>query len=252
MGIKKNWTWRNYTVSNTRVCRLKKKKNEILYSYRLVHTDALILFENEKEKVMDENSFYRNLQDQKVVYAARAARVLRDHSTRVQTYLEKQENEKKRKADPAAPKSAEKRVHIAEKPGQVIQEPDKAPEAEVVTDESMEPAKEPTTEAASAAESKETAKPQDPKEKTEEQEKASADPYAEQKVYLNQRMARYFGKKLYFGTVRHFTPADEEGGDLWRIIYDDSDQEDLELDELLNALKIYKKHGKKDPNSIPK
>jgi len=61
------------------------------------------------------------------------------------------------------------------------------------------------------------------------------------KSYVGQRVAKDFDGTIYEGTVSKFLPNDR----LWKINYDDGDQEDLELDELKNAVDL---HNKKNIN----
>jgi pantothenate kinase type III len=64
------------------------------------------------------------------------------------------------------------------------------------------------------------------------------------KSYLLRRVAKYFDDELYFGTIDEFYRPDDL--DLWHVTYDDGDQEDLELGEMLTSLQEYNAHKGKD------
>jgi hypothetical protein len=59
--------------------------------------------------------------------------------------------------------------------------------------------------------------------------------------YIQLRIAKYFDKDLYYGTITEFSPSteNEEKIDLWRGKYDDGDEEDYEEKELMRLLKLY-------------
>lgn len=65
--------------------------------------------------------------------------------------------------------------------------------------------------------------------------------------YVGQRVARYFGKKLYRGTISSWDPAAvvEDGVDLWKVEYEDGDGEDYEELEVNEGLKLYEQEEKK-------
>lgn len=88
--------------------------------------------------------------------------------------------------------------------------------------------------------------------KTTNKRKAAeeADPEAPRKrAYVGQRVAKYFGKKLYFGTISGWDPAAmvDDKLDLWKVDYDDGDFEDYEEFEVKQALKRYEQEKKRDP-----
>ena len=63
---------------------------------------------------------------------------------------------------------------------------------------------------------------------------------AEGESYVNKRIAKEFDDgKIYRGTVTKYTAATERDGGLWHIVYEDDDEEDLNLDELQAALKLF-------------
>jgi hypothetical protein len=59
--------------------------------------------------------------------------------------------------------------------------------------------------------------------------------------FVGRRVAKSFDDEWYLGTVTYWTPPDmsEEGIDLWRVVYDDDDQEDFELVEVKKYLGLY-------------
>jgi hypothetical protein len=66
-------------------------------------------------------------------------------------------------------------------------------------------------------------------------------------VFIGQRVAKYFGEEVYFGTVKKFSPpATKKDGDLWHIVYDDDDQEDFDYKELKKAVALYESNQKDD------
>ena len=72
--------------------------------------------------------------------------------------------------------------------------------------------------------------------------------------FINQRVAKYFGEGLNFGSVL-FKFANTKGHDennLWRIIYDDGGKEDLVRGELVEARQLYQKNAHKDTNATYK
>jgi hypothetical protein len=81
----------------------------------------------------------------------------------------------------------------------------------------------------------------------EEDNGTAESPKAKGNKYLDRRVAKHFGKDLYFGVVDEFYCPD--GWDLWHVTYDDGDQEDFELDELIPALEEYRKNKNSDPGA---
>ena len=65
--------------------------------------------------------------------------------------------------------------------------------------------------------------------------------------YVGQRVAKYFGTEVYFGTVRKFIPpTTKKDVDLWHIVYDDDDQEDYDHKDLRKGLALYKNNQQDD------
>lgn len=59
-------------------------------------------------------------------------------------------------------------------------------------------------------------------------------------TYIGLRLMRVFGNTPYFGTVAaYFSTKETEGPELWHVLYDDGDEEDLNRDELVIALRHY-------------
>jgi hypothetical protein len=50
---------------------------------------------------------------------------------------------------------------------------------------------------------------------------------------MGERVAKYFGEKVYYGTVVGYD--DDAMPVYWHVMYDDDDEEDMELDELIHA-----------------
>jgi hypothetical protein len=81
----------------------------------------------------------------------------------------------------------------------------------------------------------------------EDNEESPESASANQTKYIDRRVAKHFGKDLYFGSIDEFYNPD--GVDLWHVTYDDGDQEDFELDELIPAFEEYRKNKNKDPEA---
>lgn len=66
--------------------------------------------------------------------------------------------------------------------------------------------------------------------------------------YKNSRVAKFFGKELYYGSVSAVIPATRtlEKETLWKIVYDDGDKEDYTEKELMKHLRIYKHYEQND------
>lgn len=67
--------------------------------------------------------------------------------------------------------------------------------------------------------------------------------------YVGRRIAKLVKSKLYFGLVFEY----HEDGECWYVNYDDGDGQDLNKDELDDALRLYTKHRASDhskPSSI--
>ena len=54
-------------------------------------------------------------------------------------------------------------------------------------------------------------------------------------------MAKYFDQDIYYGTVTTSKPFKSDKGILlWHVQYDDEDSEDLNKEELIQAIDLYK------------
>jgi hypothetical protein len=93
-----------------------------------------------------------------------------------------------------------------------------------------------------------TAKKKDVKRGREvlEQGAKSRDP----KEFLGRRVAKFFGKDIFFGTIDFISSLDK-GEVWWHVLYDDSDQEDLDYKQLKIAILLYEQHERADPNPNP-
>ena len=67
------------------------------------------------------------------------------------------------------------------------------------------------------------------------------------KAYVGDRVAKRFDDEVYFGTVNEFWYDSDDELELWRIVYDDDDTEDLPEDEFLEVLALYEKKKAGDP-----
>jgi len=72
---------------------------------------------------------------------------------------------------------------------------------------------------------------------------------------IGKRIARRFGKKVHFGTVKKRWKDDRspnQASPIWHIEYDDEDEEDFDEDELRIGLKLWNKQKKYDKESKTK
>ena len=70
--------------------------------------------------------------------------------------------------------------------------------------------------------------------------------------YKDMRVAKTFDADVYFGSVKTYFEADKENPKseaLWNIVYDDGDEEDLNVRELAAALRLYNKKKSNDPKA---
>ena len=56
--------------------------------------------------------------------------------------------------------------------------------------------------------------------------------------YMGERVAKYFGEKIYYGTIAGYN--NDESPIYWHVEYDDGDKEDMENDELQRASNLAK------------
>jgi hypothetical protein len=59
--------------------------------------------------------------------------------------------------------------------------------------------------------------------------------------YVGDRIAKYFDRELHLGTI---TSKDSESG-LWTCVYDDADREEFTKEEVMEAVILYEREGKK-------
>ena len=70
--------------------------------------------------------------------------------------------------------------------------------------------------------------------------------------YNDMRVAKTFGTDVFFGTIKAYFAADEEDPKsvpLWNVVYDDGDEEDLNVQELAGALRLYNQKKQNDPKA---
>lgn len=71
--------------------------------------------------------------------------------------------------------------------------------------------------------------------------------------WVSKRVAKCFDNKLYFGFVTEYHPAveyDNIDTDLFEVVYDDGDSEDMELAELRECREEFLQNEQKDPQSL--
>ena len=73
------------------------------------------------------------------------------------------------------------------------------------------------------------------------------------KAYVGRRVAKFFdGDGLFFGTINKLKPSKLDTADeitlLWKVVYDDEDKEEYDVDDMVEYLKLYEANAEKDPN----
>merc|ERR1712194_174186 len=64
-------------------------------------------------------------------------------------------------------------------------------------------------------------------------------------TYITSRVAKTFEREVYFGSIVDYNVTSK----LWKIIYDDGDQEEFDEKDLARSLKLYQKTKQKDARS---
>ena len=76
---------------------------------------------------------------------------------------------------------------------------------------------------------------------------------ANPKTYIGCRVAKYFDDELYFGKIRKYTAQnladDPESVDLWQVRYDDNDEEEYDIEDMIEYLTLYETHRGQDPKA---
>ena len=67
-------------------------------------------------------------------------------------------------------------------------------------------------------------------------------------LYINERIAKFFGRALYFGTVTSWERDSEDQSIYWQVTYDDGDSEEYDTNDMEAATDLYARHNKKDTN----
>ena len=70
--------------------------------------------------------------------------------------------------------------------------------------------------------------------------------------YNDMRVAKTFGTDVYFGSIKAYFAAGEEEPKpvaLWNVVYDDGDEEDLNVQELAGALRLHNQKKQNDPKA---
>lgn len=67
---------------------------------------------------------------------------------------------------------------------------------------------------------------------------------------VKKRIAKDFDGTIFYGEIEKYT-YDEDDGDLWHIVYDDGDSEDLDRGEVTEAFELYTKTKQKDKKRTP-
>lgn len=83
-------------------------------------------------------------------------------------------------------------------------------------------------------------------------EQVKSDAQADGARYKGMRVAKTFDADVYFGSVKMYFEADKEDPKseaLWNVVYDDGDEEDLNVRELANALRLYNQKKRNDPKA---
>ena len=63
--------------------------------------------------------------------------------------------------------------------------------------------------------------------------------------FINSRIAKVFGGKMYLGTITKYVSSAEsrDSHAFWNCIYDDGDEEGLSFRELAEAIRLYELHA---------
>ena len=83
-------------------------------------------------------------------------------------------------------------------------------------------------------------------------EHVKAQAQADGTSYKDMRVAKTFGTDIYFGSVKMYFDIDKEDSKseaLWNVVYDDGDEEDLNVRELAGALRLYNQKKPNDPKA---
>ena len=62
------------------------------------------------------------------------------------------------------------------------------------------------------------------------------------KMFLDARVAKYFGDELYFGSVIDYSTD----ASWWRVKYDDKDEQDMDRCEIIQAMILRNDHAQDD------
>lgn len=62
------------------------------------------------------------------------------------------------------------------------------------------------------------------------------------KMFLDTRVAKYFGDELYFGSVIDYSTD----ASWWRVKYDDKDEQDMDRCEIIQAMILRNDHAQDD------
>lgn len=62
------------------------------------------------------------------------------------------------------------------------------------------------------------------------------------KAFVGRKVAKFFGQDLFLGKVTEYLPYEKEGLAIWTVEYDDGDQEDYELKELLELIDLHRQY----------
>jgi hypothetical protein len=70
--------------------------------------------------------------------------------------------------------------------------------------------------------------------------------------HVGKRVAKKFGKKLYFGVIKEKWTEEKDGAAKWHVKYDDGDEEDFNEKELDSALNQYEEKKRWDFKVFPR
>ena len=69
--------------------------------------------------------------------------------------------------------------------------------------------------------------------------------------YVGRRCSKFFGDELYFGRIKKYTPkvldGEMEESQIWKVVYDDNDKEEYDVEDMVEYLSLYKENESQDP-----
>jgi len=64
--------------------------------------------------------------------------------------------------------------------------------------------------------------------------------------FVGRKVAKFFGEYLFLGEVTEYLPPENESPSIWTVVYNDGDQEDYELKELLELVELHRQYDRRE------